>query len=97
MNVAPPAPPLVISDYMKAKQTGFWRAASGWEGQLWHPTPVRQFMVAVAGRFAVTASDGSMREFGAGDILLLEDTHGKGHSTEVLGDDAAVLAVIHLG
>ncbi|MCH8224183.1 MAG: hypothetical protein IH868_12330 [Chloroflexi bacterium] len=53
-------------------------------------------MVVVAGRFAATVSDGSRREFGIGEVLLLDDTHGKGHSTEVLGDEDGVVAVIHL-
>lgn len=53
-------------------------------------------MVVVAGRFAATVSDGCRREFGIGEVLLLDDTHGKGHSTEVLGDEDGVVAVIHL-
>ena len=54
-------------------------------------------MVVVAGRLGATVSDGSRREFGMGEVLLLEDTHGKGHSTEILGDEDGVVAVIHLG
>jgi hypothetical protein len=33
----------------------------------------------------VTPSDGETRRFGPGDLLLLEDTAGKGHSTRVVG------------
>ena len=53
-------------------------------------------MVVVSGQFAVTASDGARREFGKGDVLLLADMHGKGHSTQILGDSDSVVAVIHL-
>jgi hypothetical protein len=34
----------------------------------------------------VTASDGETRRIGQGELLLLEDTTGKGHSTRALGD-----------
>jgi hypothetical protein len=46
------------------------------------------------GEFAVTASDGTTRHFSAGQLLLLEDTAGKGHSTRMIGEqDVLVFAV----
>ena len=80
IDYAPPTPPMGLSEMMKATQTGFLRAATNWGGEVWHPVAIRQFMVVVAGRLAATVSDGSRREFGMGEVLLLEDTHGKGHS-----------------
>ena len=39
-------------------------------------------------------SDGNVRRFAAGSMLLLEDTWGKGHSTRVTGkDDVLVFSV----
>ena len=35
---------------------------------------------------AVTASDGERRAFKAGDVVLVEDTTGKGHLTRMSGD-----------
>ena len=96
MDYAPPSPPMGLSEMMKATQTGFLLASLDWKGEVWHPVSVRQFMVVVAGRVAATVSDGNTREFGMGAVLLLEDTHGKGHSTEVLGNENGVVAVIHL-
>lgn len=96
VDYAPPAPPMGLSEMVKATQTGFLLASLDWKGETWHPVSVRQFMVVVAGRFAATVSDGNRREFGIGEVLLLDDTHGKGHSTEVLGDEDGVVAVIHL-
>ena len=32
----------------------------------------------------ITASDGEMRRIGAGEILLVEDTWGKGHLSKAL-------------
>ena len=96
MDYAPPSPPMGLSRMMTATQTGFLLASLDWKGEVWHPVTVSQFMVVVAGRFAATVSDGSRREFGMGEVMLAEDTHGKGHSTEVLGDEDGVVAVIHL-
>ena len=96
MDYAPPSPPMALSEMMKATQTGFLLGALDWKGEVWHPVPVRQFMVAVAGQFAATVSDGSTRDFGIGEVMLAEDTQGKGHSTQILGDSDSVVAVIHL-
>ena len=56
-------------------------ALPDWNGEIPHPTPRRQFMCTLTGAYEVTASDGAVREFGPGKLLLLEDTHGKGHTT----------------
>src|SRR5262245_36654332 len=46
----------------------------------WHPAPRRQFVVAYGGGVAeMTASDGEVRLVRPGDIVLVEDTFGKGH------------------
>ena len=42
----------------------------------------------------MTVSDGAVRIFPVGSVLLLEDTHGKGHSTRITSDvDILVFAV----
>jgi uncharacterized cupin superfamily protein len=46
----------------------------------------------VEGRFRITVGDGSSREFGPGDLLLLEDTWGDGHITEFLSERVMVAA-----
>ena len=47
------------------------------------------------GEYEITASDGAVRSFHAGSVLLLEDTDGKGHSFRVTGnDDALIFAVV---
>jgi hypothetical protein len=32
----------------------------------------------------ITASDGESRRIGAGEVLLVEDTHGKGHLSKAI-------------
>ena len=46
-----------------------------------HNAPARQFIVLLDGEIEITISTGESRTFAAGDILLVEDTEGKGHKT----------------
>ena len=45
------------------------------------PEHRRQFVIGISGRVEVTAT-GETRTFGPGDILLVEDTEGFGHSSQ---------------
>lgn len=92
---APPAPPLDISEFVGVRRFAFLRAPTGWFGD-WHPAPARQFLVVLEGEFEVSASDGETRRFGAGSVLLVEDTTGKGHMTRALGEDEASAAVVQI-
>jgi hypothetical protein len=47
-------------------------------------SPSRQLLIPLAGRVEVEASDGSKRILGVGQILLAEDTTGKGHRIRTL-------------
>jgi len=49
----------------------------------WHPTPDKQYIVMLEGTLMVEVSDGEQRKFLPGDILLVEDTEGKGHKSWV--------------
>ncbi len=49
-----------------------------------HPAPRRQFIVLLDGEIEIETSLGEKRTFGAGEILLVEDTTGKGHKTRNL-------------
>jgi hypothetical protein len=79
-NFAPPAPPVILSEWTPAERVGFiGGTSSGWRGDTPHPTPRRQFMVWLSGQTNLQASDGETRVMGPGDVLLFEDTWGKGH------------------
>jgi hypothetical protein len=94
-DFAPPALPLNASAFGPAMQYGFLTAPPGWYGD-WHPTPRRQFLFYLAGQTEIRVSDGEVRSFGPGDILLLEDTTGKGHVSRVVGSEEALSAVVQL-
>lgn len=45
----------------------------------WHNAPRRQFVITLEGEGEIEIGDGTKRQFGPGDILLAEDTTGRGH------------------
>ena len=94
-NYAPPAPPLNISPLQTAKHSLFLELPAGWYGD-WHPTPVRQWMVLISGVCEVEAGDGQRVTCRAGDVVMLDDLTGKGHRTEVVGDQPVRIAAVHL-
>ncbi len=47
-----------------------------------HNSPQRQFIVLLDGEIQIETSLGVKRNFKAGEILLVEDTIGKGHKTK---------------
>ena len=46
-----------------------------------HVAPRRQFVITLAGLVEVECGDGTKRRFGAGEIMLADDTTGQGHIT----------------
>ena len=48
----------------------------------WHPAPRRQYIVNLDAGVKITASDGEARFIAAGDVILVEDTTGKGHLSD---------------
>ncbi|MBC3539613.1 hypothetical protein ACFSC6_18995 [Rufibacter sediminis] len=49
-----------------------------------HTAPARQYIVLLDGEIEIETSLGAKRQFKASDILLVEDTTGKGHRTKNL-------------
>lgn len=50
----------------------------------WHPAPRRQYIVLLDGAIEITVGDGETRRFQGGDVLLVEDTEGRGHRTRTV-------------
>ena len=51
----------------------------------WHPAPRRQYIINLDAGVQITASDGESRVIGAGEVILVEDTKGKGHLSKAVG------------
>jgi len=94
-NFAPPAPPLLASEFLPAFKYGLISGAPGWVGE-WHPAPKRQIMFYLQGQVEAEVSDGTVRRFGPGSVILVEDTFGKGHRSRVVGDDDVLIAVVQV-
>lgn len=92
---APPAPPLGLSSITPAKQFGFMNAPAGWSSD-WHPTSARNIFFVLTGEWEVAASDGETRRFSAGSVLLVDDTTGKGHTSEVVSQTDSLAAMVQL-
>ena len=50
----------------------------------WHPAPRRQYIINLDAGVRITASDGESRIIGAGEVILVEDTTGKGHLSKAV-------------
>lgn len=90
-DFAPPAAPLHVAELMEASECYLVGAETDWAGTRPHPTPKRQIFCVLQGNAVVTVSDGESRQVGPGELLLLEDTTGKGHCTRVVGDEPLLL------
>ena len=54
----------------------------------WHNAPRRQFLITLEGKNEIEVGDGTKRQFGPGDILLAEDTTGRGHISRGLSNQS---------
>jgi len=88
-------PPLFVSEEIAAQASSFFGAPAGWESD-WHPSSGRHLFAVLTGAWEVTASDGETRTFAKGDVLLVEDTTGKGHTSRVLGSEESIALLVQL-
>ena len=61
-----------------------FRETSGDYDLDWHHAPRRQYIINLDAGAQLTASDGEMRTINAGEVILVEDTSGKGHLSKSL-------------
>ena len=62
----------------------------------WHPAPRRQYIIQLSGQAETGFADGTTVRYQPGDVSLVEDTTGQGHTTRVVGDQPSITATIHL-
>ena len=92
-RAAPPAAPFYVSEDKAASKYRFYSFQPGWTGD-WHPAPTRQFLALMSGAVEMETTDGTVRRLGPGDLVLLEDTVGKGHLTRNIGDGYSTFLVV---
>ncbi len=64
--------------------------------QEWHNPSHRQFVITLEGRIEIIASDGTKRQFGPGDIMLADDTTGRGHISRAVNNQPRKALVVTL-
>lgn len=72
-----------LSGKLKARSILFGHVIPGYNYDF-HNAPKRQFIFLLDGVIQIESSLGIVRNFSSGDVLLVEDTRGKGHRTKNL-------------
>jgi len=93
VRAAPPAVPFYVSPDGVASHYRFYTFEPGWIGD-WHPAPTRQFLALMTVTVEMETTDGRVKRFLPGDLVLLEDTSGRGHLTRNVCDGYATYFVI---
>lgn len=91
----PVGPPINISAVTPANHTYFLRVPAGYSHD-WLTVGARTLWFHVAGEMEVTVSDGEVRRFPAGTVVLAEDTTGKGHQARVVSEGDVLLVGVDL-
>jgi hypothetical protein len=73
----------------------FWIGVpSNWRDDAPHTAPRRMLLVTTHGEYEVTTSNGMVRRFPVGSVVLVEDTSGMGHSFKLVGaEDVMIFGV----
>ena len=69
-----------LSDILPARGIIFREVEPSYDWNF-HPAPQKQYIVLLDGEIEIETSLGEKRIFTAGEVLLVEDTAGKGHKT----------------
>lgn len=82
-----------LSEAQKAGTVVFRKVVEHYDYDF-HNAPARQYIILLDGRIEIETSTGEKRTFGTGEVLLVEDTTGKGHRTKNI--DVAVRSSIFI-
>ena len=86
VKAVPSAPRVYLSKDEPATKYFFYSFEPGWTSDQ-QPAPMRQFMVLLSGTMEVETSDGEIKQFKPGNIILMVDTWGKGHKARNIGKE----------
>src|SRR4030095_5070452 len=94
-DFAPSIPPLYVSSPSMADQVSFFGAPANWRSD-WHPSSGRHLFAVLSGEWEISTSDGDTRRFKMGDVILVEDTSGIGHTSRVVSKEDSLALLIRL-
>jgi hypothetical protein len=96
VEYAPPQPPMNYVSLFPATGCHLIGGPGGGDFDEFHNAPRRQMLCMLQGQSEMRTSDGNSRIFNAGDMVLVEDTTGKGHSSRFTSKEDAVALVVAL-
>ena len=62
----------------------------------WHTAPRRQYLFTLSGHVEFGVGDGSVRRLGPGDVLMVEDLTGRGHTSRASESEPVTMAFVPL-
>ena len=68
-----------------------FRESEGKKTSARHNAPRRQFLIILGGELEIEVGDGTKRRLVTGDVLLAEDTTGRGHVSRTVDRKAVVV------
>ncbi|MCK3776337.1 hypothetical protein MZK49_06300 [Ensifer sesbaniae] len=79
ISVHPDAAPFEITGSYPASRVRITHIPAGMREVAWHTVPEPVLTVRLNGAVEYETSDGEIRHIQAGNFVLVEDTHGRGH------------------
>lgn len=84
-----------LSESVEVKKLQFRKVSADYDYDF-HHAPQKQYILLLDGGVEIETSLGEIRQFQNGEILLVEDTTGKGHKTKNLEKRERTSLFIHL-
>ncbi|SEN04650.1 hypothetical protein SAMN05421856_11289 [Chryseobacterium taichungense] len=84
-----------LSEDVEVKKLQFRKVSADYDYDF-HHAPQKQYIILLDGGVEIETSLGEIRQFQTGEILLVEDTTGKGHKTKNLEKRERTSLFIHL-
>ena len=76
----------LLSDLGKASGIVFRETGLDYDYD-WHRAPRRQYVINLSGGVEIENGGGNKRRLGPGEVLLAEDTTGRGHRSRAIGNE----------
>ena len=85
----------MITSVQEATGVQYYHLAPGHFSD-WHTGDRHQYIITLQGQVEIGLGDGTKRIFNAGDVELIEDLTGRGHTSRVVSSEPRVMVAIVL-